>query len=84
MFERISVEYTSRIFSLFAIQFTVKFNFECKNVNVIYFTHGVPGVTRTRLKCPCSPGSNWNLEMLVFFLGQRKTREPGERPLRAE
>jgi len=22
--------------------------------------------TKTRLECPCIPGSNWNLKMLVF------------------
>ena len=32
------------------------------------FTHGAPGVHQNSfsLKCPCIPGSNWNLEMLVF------------------
>ena len=33
-------------------------------------------------KCPCIPGSNWNLEMLVFKEG--KTGVPGEKPLGAE
>ena len=31
------------------------------------FTHGAPRKTQELVqKCPCIPGSNWNLEMLVF------------------
>ena len=31
------------------------------------FTHGAPRSSQELvLKCPCIPGSNWNLEMLVF------------------
>ena len=32
------------------------------------FTHGAPRSSQQLVrKCPCIPGSNWNLEMLVFF-----------------
>ena len=37
-----------------------------KNVNVICLPTEHQEFSRTRLKCPCIPGSNWNLEMLVF------------------
>ena len=31
------------------------------------FTHGAPRTSEELVqKCPCIPGSNWNLEMLVF------------------
>ena len=31
------------------------------------FTHGAPRSSQELVqKCPCIPGSNWNLEMLVF------------------
>ena len=37
------------------------------NVNVILFTHGAPRSSQELVqKCPCIPGSNWNLEMVVF------------------
>ena len=36
-------------------------------LNVNLFTHGTPRSSQELVqKCPCIPGSNWNLEMLVF------------------
>ena len=47
------------------------------------FTHGAPRSSQELVqKCPCIPGSNWNLEMLGFEEG--KTGVPGEKPLVAE
>ena len=48
------------------------------------FTHGAPRSSQQLVqKCPWIPGSNWNLEMLVF-LGEGKTGIPREEPLGAE
>ena len=48
------------------------------------FTHGAPRSSQQLVqKCPWIPGSNWNLEMLVF-LGEGKTGIPREEPLGAK
>ena len=45
--------------------------------------HGAPRSSQELVqKCPCIPGLNWNLQMLVFEEG--KTGVPKEKPLRAE
>ena len=44
-------------------------NLWIKNANNLcnLFTHGAPRSSQELIqKCPCIPGSNWNLEMLVF------------------
>ena len=48
-------------------------NIPCKNVNTnTMFTHGEPRSGELGQKCPCIPGSNWNVEM--WFL-RRKTSQ---------
>ena len=43
--------------------------------NVILFTHGTPRSSQELVqKCLCIPGSNWNLEMLVFNIRRGENR----------
>ena len=54
-----------------------------KNKNEILFVYPAPWSSQELVqKCPCIPGSNWNLEMLVFK--ERGNPVPGEKPLGAE
>ena len=53
------------------------------NLNVICLPTEHYEFTRTHLKCLCIPGSNWNLEMLVFE-ERGKQKYPEEKPLGAE
>ena len=40
---------------------------KCKSVKCNLFTHGALRSSQELVqKCPCIPGSNWNLKMLVF------------------
>ena len=52
------------------------------NVNVICLPIEHQEFSRTRLRCPCIPGSNWNLEMLVFE--ERGKPEYSEKNLSAQ
>ena len=46
------------------------------------FTHGAPRSSQELVqKCPCIPGSNWNLEMLVF---KERGKPEYPKPLGAE